>query len=56
MAESAIDHCHRREREERLECAKACSDEAREIHAVLADRYADRAWSIEEGYSTEPLI
>ncbi len=55
MAESAIDYCRRREREERLGLAQADTDAARDPHAVMADRYADRAWSIQEGYDTDAL-
>lgn len=42
------DHCLQREREER-EAARLARDVAISgVHTVMADRYADRAWSLSE--------
>lgn len=37
-----------REAEERLASKNAADETARVVHAELADRYADRAWSARE--------
>jgi hypothetical protein len=43
-----IDHLLNRESEEREAAGKATSPHAREIHLMLAERYADEAWILAE--------
>jgi hypothetical protein len=50
MHEREVEYCRMREREERSAAAKAHDPAARDAHVMLAERYADRVWSIEEGY------
>jgi hypothetical protein len=52
--ETEIAHCRRRETEERLAAARALTDAAREAHFVMAERYADRVWSLSEAQA-DPL-
>jgi hypothetical protein len=40
-----------REAMERAAADRATTQKAREIHNALADRHADRVWSLNEGYS-----
>ena len=49
---SDVDHAYHMAREaaERVAAGKAASDAARDSHLRLAERHADRAWSISEGY------
>lgn len=41
-----IDYCTRREQEERAAAAVAAHQAAFDAHFVMAERYADRAWSL----------
>ena len=43
-----LDYCRQREAEEREAGAGSGCARARDVHLQLADRYADRAWSLEE--------
>jgi hypothetical protein len=44
-----------REAEERLASKNASDETARVVHAELADRYADRAWSAREARCEDEL-
>jgi hypothetical protein len=48
MTVPTIHHLLNREAEEREAAAKASSLHAREIHLMLAERYADEAWILAE--------
>ena len=48
-----LDFARPREAEERLAAANAGDPMIAEIHLVMAERYADRIWSIEEGVPNE---
>ena len=43
-------YVHRREAEERTAASAATDPAIRDAHSAMAERYADRAWSIKEGY------
>lgn len=43
-----IDHCLQREREERQAADTAHDPTDRDTHFMLAERFADRAWSLNE--------
>ena len=47
-----VDHCLARECTERLAYKSAKCEQAKDAHFDLAERYADLAWSIKEGYSS----
>ena len=53
--QESIDHYRAREAEERRASRAAASAAAREAHFQLAERYADRAWSLEEEDAEQPL-
>jgi len=48
IPEYDIDYSLRREAEERAAAAAAADPMVRDIHILMADRYADRAWSARE--------
>jgi len=48
-----LDFARAREAEERLAAANAGDPMIAEIHLKMAERYADRIWSIEEGMPNE---
>ena len=48
----AVKHCQTREIEERRASVNAANDEDMDVHFLSAERYADMAWSIGEGYRT----
>ncbi|WP_454884933.1 hypothetical protein [Sphingomonas oryzagri] len=50
-----IEHCARREAEERRLAAAAKDITARDAHLGLAERYADRAWSLSERGDSAPV-
>lgn len=43
-----IEHCRRREREEREAADRSQDISARDAHLALAERYAEKAWSLAE--------
>lgn len=47
-AQAEIDHCLRREREERDAACDTTDTMARDTHVMEAERFADRAWSLSE--------
>lgn len=57
-ADDDIDFLRAREAEERLAAANSINPAVADVHFALADRYADRIWSIEEGTpgDQQPLI
>jgi hypothetical protein len=48
--QAELDHCLARERVERAAAGAASDPVIRDRHFVLAERYADQAWSISEQY------
>jgi hypothetical protein len=48
--ETELEHCKAREAEERVASAASSDAGARDCHLVMAERYADRAWSISEAH------
>jgi hypothetical protein len=50
--EDEVGFCQRREAEERAAAARALEPTAKAAHQMMADRYADRAWGLEEDRHT----
>ena len=48
IPETEIVRCARREAEERAAADGAITDAARDAHFSMAERYADRVWSLRE--------
>ena len=51
--QTEFDHCVSRERAEREAAHRATDPAVRNCHQVMAERYADRAWSLSEGHDFE---
>lgn len=45
-----LEYFKRREMISRTAASAASSDVVRDVHLHLAERYADKVWSIQEGY------
>jgi hypothetical protein len=54
MAQDDLDYFRQREAQERHAATHAEGRLARDVHLQLAERYADRCWSIDEGYPASP--
>ena len=54
IEQTEIDYCRSRETEERAAADRASDPAIRDAHFMLAERYADRAWSIAEGNLNPP--
>lgn len=48
MPVSEVDYYLRREQQERAAAIRAADPATRDVHFVMAERYADRAWSLAE--------
>ena len=56
MSDNDIGELLARERQERRAASRAASVEARDSHFMLAERFADQAWSINEAVRGLPPI
>lgn len=45
---SEVDYYRHREQQERAAASNAADQTTRDIHFMMAERYADRAWSLAE--------
>jgi hypothetical protein len=48
--------CLNREREERAKSLTCATQKGRDQHLMLAERHADRAWSLAEACEAEPYV
>jgi hypothetical protein len=56
IGEEEIDFCQRREAEERAAAEASTHARVRDIHQMMAERYADRAWSLEESQHLASVV
>jgi hypothetical protein len=48
--QNEFDHCLERERVERAAAQDSADPAVKDLHILMAERYADQAWSISEQY------